>query len=139
MVSDLPRQGSLRRLRDFDVRPNRQLGQNFLIDDNLLRVIADAAELDPADVVLEVGGGLGVLSEHLAPLVGHLHVVEVDRALEPALRDALAPFANTSSTWRTPLELDLAAWTRRRPRSWPTCPTGWRPRCSSGPSTSCRT
>ncbi len=92
LVSE-PRQASLRRLRQFEVRPNRELGQNFLIDDNLLGVIERAAELAAGDVVLEVGGGLGVLSEHLAPRVGHLHVVEIDPSLEPALRDALDPFA----------------------------------------------
>ena len=43
-----PRQASLRRLRQFDVRPNRELGQNFLIDDNVLGVIGRAAELDAA-------------------------------------------------------------------------------------------
>ena len=107
-AGDLPRQGSLNRLRRFDIRPNRELGQNFLIDDNLLEVIGRAAELDPADVVLEVGGGLGVLSEHLAPRVGHLHVVEVDRSLEPALRDALDPFANVSLHLADAVKLDLA-------------------------------
>jgi len=91
-----PRQASLRRLRSFGVRPNRELGQNFLIDDNILRVIGSAAELDAADVVLEVGGGLGVLSEFLAPRVAHLHVVEVDSSLEAPLRDALDPFENVS-------------------------------------------
>jgi 16S rRNA (adenine1518-N6/adenine1519-N6)-dimethyltransferase len=91
-----PRQGSLRRLRAFGVRPNRELGQNFLVDDNILRLIGSAAELGSADVVLEVGGGLGVLSEFLAPAVAHLHVVEVDRSLEAPLRDALDPFDNTT-------------------------------------------
>jgi 16S rRNA (adenine1518-N6/adenine1519-N6)-dimethyltransferase len=105
----LPRQGSLNRLRRFDVRPNRDLGQNFLVDDNILRVIGAAAELTPADVVLEVGGGLGVLSEHLAPQVGHLHVVEIDRALEAPLRDALAPHANATLHLADAVELDLAA------------------------------
>lgn len=79
-------------MREFGVRPNRELGQNFLVDDNILEVIGRAAELEPSDVVLEVGGGLGVLSEYLAERVAHLHVVEVDRSLEPALRDALDPF-----------------------------------------------
>jgi 16S rRNA (adenine1518-N6/adenine1519-N6)-dimethyltransferase len=91
-----PRQASLRRLREFGVRPNRELGQNFLIDDNILDVIGRLAELDEADVVLEVGGGLGVLSEHLAARVAHLHVVELDRSLGPALEDALAPFQNVT-------------------------------------------
>jgi 16S rRNA (adenine1518-N6/adenine1519-N6)-dimethyltransferase len=109
MVSDEPRQASLRRLRAFDVRPNRELGQNFLIDDNILGVIGRAAELDDADVVLEVGGGLGVLSEYLAPRVGHLHVVEVDRSLEAPLSQALEPFGNATLHVADAVELDLGA------------------------------
>jgi 16S rRNA (adenine1518-N6/adenine1519-N6)-dimethyltransferase len=107
MVSDEPRQASLRRLRRFDVRPNRELGQNFLIDDNLLGVIGRAAELSGDDVVLEVGGGLGVLSEYLAPRVAHLHVVEVDRSLEPALADALGPFPNATLHIADAVRMDL--------------------------------
>jgi 16S rRNA (adenine1518-N6/adenine1519-N6)-dimethyltransferase len=109
MVSEEPRQASLRRLRRYAVRPNRELGQNFLIDDNILGVIGRAAELDEADVVLEVGGGLGVLSEYLAPRVGHLHVVEIDRSLEAPLAEALEPFANATLHMADALELDLAA------------------------------
>ena len=112
-MSGEPRQASLRRLRRFDVRPNRELGQNFLIDDNILRVIESAAELRPADVVLEVGGGLGVLSEHLAPRVHHLHVVEIDRALEAPLREALEPLANTSLHLADAVSLDLPRCARR--------------------------
>jgi 16S rRNA (adenine1518-N6/adenine1519-N6)-dimethyltransferase len=96
MVSEEPRQASLRRLRRYAVRPNRELGQNFLVDDNILAVIGRAAELTHGDVVLEVGGGLGVLSEYLAARVAHLHVVEVDRSLEAPLAEALEPFDNTS-------------------------------------------
>ena len=103
-----PRQASLRRLKRFGVRPNRELGQNFLIDDNILELVGQAADLEPSDVVLEVGGGLGVLSEYLAPRVAHLHVVEVDRSLEPALTDALAPFANTTLHMADAVRLDLA-------------------------------
>jgi 16S rRNA (adenine1518-N6/adenine1519-N6)-dimethyltransferase len=104
-----PRQASLRRLRRFGVRPNRELGQNFLIDDNILGVIGRAAELAPDDVVLEVGGGLGVLSEYVAPRVGHLHVVEVDRALAPALEDALAPHANATLHIADAVRLELGS------------------------------
>jgi 16S rRNA (adenine1518-N6/adenine1519-N6)-dimethyltransferase len=97
-------------MREFGVRPNRELGQNFLVDDNILDVIGRAAELDSADVVLEVGGGLGVLSEYLAERVAHLHVVEVDRSLEPALRDALNPFGERASLYlEDAVELDFAA------------------------------
>jgi 16S rRNA (adenine1518-N6/adenine1519-N6)-dimethyltransferase len=108
MVSDEPRQASLRRLRRFEVRPNRELGQNFLIDDNILGVIGRAAELEADDVVLEVGGGLGVLSEYLAPRVEHLHVVEVDRSLEPPLAEALGPFSNVTLHIADAVELHLA-------------------------------
>ena len=104
-----PRQASLRRLREFGVRPNRELGQNFLIDDNILDVIGRAAELDPADVVLEVGGGLGVLSEYLAARVRHLHVIEVDRGLEPALRDAIGGFDNVTLHFADALDVDFAS------------------------------
>jgi 16S rRNA (adenine1518-N6/adenine1519-N6)-dimethyltransferase len=84
-------------MRAFGVRPKRDLGQNFLIDSNILGVIERAAELAPEDVALEIGGGLGVLSEHLAARTAHTHVVEVDASLEPALRDALAPYAATTT------------------------------------------
>ena len=99
----------LQRLREFGVRPNRDLGQNFLIDANVLDVIGRAAELAPEDVVLEVGGGLGVLSEYLAERVGHVHVVELDRDLEFALRDALDPHPNTTLHLADALKLDLQA------------------------------
>jgi 16S rRNA (adenine1518-N6/adenine1519-N6)-dimethyltransferase len=109
MVSERPQptQPSLRRLREFGVRPKRELGQNFLIDSNILGVIERAAHLEADDVVLEIGGGLGVLSEYLAPRVAHLHVVELDRALEPALRDATDPFANVSLHFADAMRLDL--------------------------------
>jgi 16S rRNA (adenine1518-N6/adenine1519-N6)-dimethyltransferase len=109
VVSGEPRQASLRRLRRFDVRPNRELGQNFLIDNNILEVIGRAAELDMTDVVLEIGGGLGVLSEYLAARVRHLHVVEVDTSLEPALAEALEPFINTTLHLADAVKLDLGA------------------------------
>jgi 16S rRNA (adenine1518-N6/adenine1519-N6)-dimethyltransferase len=108
-VSPEPRQASLRRLRAFGIRPNRELGQNFLIDDNILRVIGDAAELDSGDVVLEVGGGLGVLSEFLAPRVRHLHVVEIDHSLEAPLRDALGSSGSSTLHLADAVKMDFAA------------------------------
>jgi 16S rRNA (adenine1518-N6/adenine1519-N6)-dimethyltransferase len=112
MVSDdapAPTQPSLRRMREFGIRPKRDLGQNFLIDSNILGVIERAAELQAGDVVLEIGGGLGVLTEHLAPRVAHVHVVELDRTLEPALQDAIAPFANVTLHLADAMRLDLRA------------------------------
>ncbi|MFZ2050672.1 MAG: 16S rRNA (adenine(1518)-N(6)/adenine(1519)-N(6))-dimethyltransferase RsmA [Solirubrobacteraceae bacterium] len=103
-----PRQPSLRRLRRFEIRPDRDLGQNFLIDSNILEVIGRAAELAGDDIVLEIGGGLGVLSEYLAARVGYVHVVEIDRRLEPALLDALEPFSNVTLHWGDAMRVDLA-------------------------------
>jgi 16S rRNA (adenine1518-N6/adenine1519-N6)-dimethyltransferase len=92
------------------VRPNRDLGQNFLIDSNILDVIAREARLGPEDVVLEVGGGLGVLSEHLAERAAHVHVVELDRRLEPPLRDAVDRFGDRVTLhFADAVKLDLGA------------------------------
>lgn len=102
-----PVQPSLRRMRRFGIRPNRDLGQNFLIDSNILDVIARAAKLERSDVVLEIGGGLGVLTEHLAAQVAHVHAIEIDRRLEPALLDAIEPFTNVSLHWGDAMRLDL--------------------------------
>ncbi len=69
------------------VRSSRELGQNFLVDRNILGVIERLAELGPEDVVLEIGGGPGVLSQRLAERAGHVHVVEIDLRLEDTLRE----------------------------------------------------
>ncbi len=110
VTAQLPTQPSLRRMKQFEIRPNRELGQNFLVDSNVLGVIERAAEVAADDVVLEIGGGLGVLSEHLAARVAHVHVVEVDPRLEPALRDALDPFGDRATLHvADAMRLDLAA------------------------------
>jgi 16S rRNA (adenine1518-N6/adenine1519-N6)-dimethyltransferase len=86
-----------------------KLGQNFLVDRNILDVIERLASLAPDDVVLEIGGGPGILSERLAARVGHLHVVEIDRGLEQRLRDVLEPFGNVTLHTADVLELDLGS------------------------------
>jgi 16S rRNA (adenine1518-N6/adenine1519-N6)-dimethyltransferase len=98
---------SLERLSRFGIRPNRELGQNFLVDDNMLGVIGRLSELREDDVVLEIGGGLGVLSAYLAPRVAQLHVVETDRRLEPVLGEALAPYANAELLIADVMDVDL--------------------------------
>jgi 16S rRNA (adenine1518-N6/adenine1519-N6)-dimethyltransferase len=94
-------------MRRFGVRPDRDLGQNFLIDSNILGVIDRAAELDADDVVLEIGGGLGVLSEHLAERAAHVHVIEIDERLRDALLDATAPHENITVHWGDAMTLPL--------------------------------
>ena len=107
VVADVPSQPTLRRIRRFGVRPDRELGQNFLIDSNILGVIDRAAELGSEDVVLEIGGGLGVLSEYLAERVGHVHVIEIDERLREALGDATDPHANVTVHWADAMTIDL--------------------------------
>jgi 16S rRNA (adenine1518-N6/adenine1519-N6)-dimethyltransferase len=85
-----------------------RLGQNFLADPNLLDAIVRDAELTPEDVVLEVGAGEGVLSERLAAAAAHLHSVEIDRGLAPAL-ERVAALPNVELHWGDALKLDLGA------------------------------
>ena len=91
------------------VAPNRDLGQHFLVDENILGVIGRLAELADEDVVLEIGPGLGVLTRYLADRVGHVHAVELDRTLEPHLRERLGERASVDIVFGDALRLDLAA------------------------------
>jgi 16S rRNA (adenine1518-N6/adenine1519-N6)-dimethyltransferase len=92
----------------MSVRPKKELGQHFLADPNILGVIGRLSELDAADVVLEIGPGLGVLTEYLAPRVAYVHAVELDASLEPALRERLAAHANVELVFGDALRLPLA-------------------------------
>ena len=86
------------------VTPKKQLGQHFLVDENILGVIDRLAALAPDDVVLEIGPGLGVLTRYLAARVANVHAVELDRSLEPHLRD----LPHTTVHWEDALALDPA-------------------------------
>ncbi len=86
----------------------KELGQNFLRDPNILGVIARMSELSLDDVVLEVGGGEGMLSAYLAPRVHWLHVVELDERLRQALEARLSAASNVTLWWGDAMSLDLA-------------------------------
>lgn len=90
-------------------RRGRELGQNFLRDPNILEIVVRASELSEHDVVLEVGGGEGVLSARLAPEVGWVHVVELDERLRGALGESVAGFENVTLWWGDAMRVDLAA------------------------------
>jgi 16S rRNA (adenine1518-N6/adenine1519-N6)-dimethyltransferase len=86
-------------------RAKRELGQHFLVDENILRVIERLAELSSADVVLEIGPGRGILTRFLAERVAFVHAVEIDRSLESFL-----PMSeNVRLHWGDALALDLGA------------------------------
>jgi 16S rRNA (adenine1518-N6/adenine1519-N6)-dimethyltransferase len=107
-------------------RRSRDLGQNFLRDPNILGVIAREAELrepltrppgegppragrEGGDVVLEIGGGEGVLSAYLAPRAEWVHVVELDERLRPTLEHSLEGLENVSVWWGDAMRVDLTA------------------------------
>ena len=89
----------------MSVTPRKDLGQHFLVDENILRVIERLAELAPDDVVLEIGPGLGVLTRFLAERVAYVHAAEVDRRLE----EQLAAIERTTVHWGDALDLDVPA------------------------------
>ena len=93
----------------MSVRPKKALGQHFLVDENILGVIRRLAALDVADVVLEVGPGLGVLTRDLAERVRFVHSIELDRSLEEPFREALRHYENVGLIFGDALSLDPSA------------------------------
>ena len=87
----------------------RELGQNFLVDRNILGVIERLARLSGDDVVLEVGGGPGALSQRLAQRAGWVHVVELDERLRDTLAEAVAGLSNVSLVFGDAVSLHLGA------------------------------
>ncbi len=85
-----------------------RLGQNFLADTNLLDAIARSAELSAEDVVLEIGGGEGVLTRRVAPAAARVWVVELDRRLEAALGAVATEHPNVEVVWGDAMRMDLA-------------------------------
>ena len=92
----------------MNVAPKKELGQHFLVDENILGVIGRLAGLEPDDVVLEIGPGPGVLTRYLADRTAHVHAVELDRSLEPTLREALGERDNVHVEFADALHFDYA-------------------------------
>ena len=90
----------------MNIRAKKELGQHFLVDENILGVIGRLAELGEDDVVLEVGPGLGVLTTYLADRVARVYAVELDESLEPQLAE-LANRPNVEISFGDALKLDL--------------------------------
>jgi 16S rRNA (adenine1518-N6/adenine1519-N6)-dimethyltransferase len=84
-----------------------RLGQNFLADPNLLDAIVRESAVGEGDVVLEVGGGEGALTERLAPVVQRVWVVELDRGLEEALGAVATEHPNVQVVWGDAMDVEL--------------------------------
>ncbi|MGL4943900.1 MAG: 16S rRNA (adenine(1518)-N(6)/adenine(1519)-N(6))-dimethyltransferase RsmA [Thermoguttaceae bacterium] len=79
----------MKRFEAIGINPRTKLGQNFLIDLNLLRLLHESAELEPNDVVLEVGTGMGSLTAAMAPQVSAVVTVELDKVLHQLAQEEL--------------------------------------------------
>lgn len=90
-------------------RPSRRRGQNFLVDRGIQRRIAQAAQLPPDAVVLEIGAGTGLLTEALRPLASRVIAVEVERELAEQLRERFATDDSITVVNADALALDIAA------------------------------
>lgn len=78
------------------IQPQTKFGQNFLVDLNLVNMIADSAQLSKRDVVLEVGTGMGSLTTIMAERAGHVVTVEIDKYLAPLAQAEFAPLENVT-------------------------------------------
>jgi len=96
-----------------DIRPSRVLGQNFLIDENILHIILESAHLAGGDTVLEIGPGLGVLTEPLLARAGRVIAIEKDPRLAAYLRDAFETTPNLTLIEADALEQDLQGLLQR--------------------------
>jgi 16S rRNA (adenine1518-N6/adenine1519-N6)-dimethyltransferase len=95
-----------RLLREHDLKPRKGMGQNFLVSEGALGRIVAAADLEPGDVVLEVGPGLGTLTRFLAQQAGRVIAVELDQRLVEILYRTLADFSNVEIVQGDILEME---------------------------------
>lgn len=96
-------------IKTYGLRPDKRLGQNFLVDEAALDRVVKAAALTGTEWVLEIGPGLGALTRKIAREAERVVSVELDRRLEPVLRQVLETFENVNLVWGDILEVDLSS------------------------------
>lgn len=96
-------------LRKYQFRMQKKYGQNFLIDGNILTKILEAAQITEEDCVLEIGPGIGTMTQRLAEAAGRVIAVEIDRELIPILEETLSSYHNVTVLCGDILKVDLAA------------------------------
>lgn len=87
-------QNTIAVLQKYQFHFQKKYGQNFLIDTSVLERIIKAAQIGPEDCVLEIGPGIGTMTQYLAENAGKVIAVEIDKALIPILEETLAPYGN---------------------------------------------
>ena len=95
-------------LKQYQLRPRKSLGQNFLTDEHALAQIVANAGVTRDDLILEIGPGLGSLTRHLAEAARHVIAVEIDQTLIPPLQTVIAAYPNISIVHGDILQIDPA-------------------------------
>lgn len=98
-------------LERHGIRLKKKWGQNFLVDDNILQKIVDAAGLTRDDTVIEIGPGIGALTQYLAAKAGRVQALEIDGRLIPVLKETLAEYDNVTLLHQDAMESDWQALT----------------------------
>ncbi|WP_024866124.1 16S rRNA (adenine(1518)-N(6)/adenine(1519)-N(6))-dimethyltransferase RsmA [Butyrivibrio sp. FCS014] len=96
-------------LAKYNMSAKKKFGQNFLIDGNVLENIVEAAGVTDDDCVLEIGPGIGTLTQYLAEAAGRVVAVEIDKGLIPVLADTLSEYNNVTVINEDVLKVDIAA------------------------------
>lgn len=96
-------------LKKYNFNFQKRYGQNFLIDSHILEKIIAAAEITKEDCVLEIGPGIGTMTQYLAESAGEVIAVEIDRSLIPILKDTLSDYDNVTILNEDILKVDIRA------------------------------
>lgn len=99
--------GTIDVLQKYDFVFQKKYGQNFLIDEHVLEKIIKAADITKEDFVLEIGPGIGTMTQYLAEAAGKVVAVEIDKMLIPILEDTLSDFANVTILNEDILKVDI--------------------------------
>ena len=100
-------QNTIAVLQKYNFNFQKKFGQNFLIDTHVLEKIMDSAEITKDDCVLEIGPGIGTMTQYLAERAGHVVVVEIDKNLIPILEDTLSTYDNVTIINNDILKVDV--------------------------------
>lgn len=99
--------GTIEILKKYNFSFQKKYGQNFLIDANILEKIVNASDITDRDCVLEIGPGIGTMTQYLAKNAKEVIAVEIDQALIPILKDTLAEYNNVTVINEDILKLDI--------------------------------
>ncbi len=98
---------TIQTIQKHDFRFQKRFGQNFLIDDHVIRKILLAADISKEDTVVEVGPGIGTLTQYLAEAAGRVYAVEIDEKLLPILAETLSSYENVTVINQDILKTDI--------------------------------